>query len=266
MLRKLIDKIKPTKKTVTTTTESRGNPVIPEKTFTDVEELSISNIMSVSCLDFFYINEYAQEIVKKSSMLIDDSLIESQGKVVDQATKELEKNLDYLGGIDNSNFSLLRIKEINLLSHYYQEQLSEHLKHLNSKKEIGTDLFREYDIYLEAGRRFIEQEKKKLIDSQDAFEQHFNSEKKKGIQRFEEKLFKLYNHKVYNLQGIAQMRILSDISEKLYEQLSETIYIVIPILRHSLILDNSLSQISHIRSNFERLQSEKTKSMEKENF
>lgn len=218
--------------------------------FDQIEEEKINNIISNSKLDFLYINEYARELFVFTANLFNEDIINMQSKFVSKATKDIDNTLDTLINMSkNSDYDSFMIKEANFISHFYKKELENYIILVKDKKEKGINLFKEYDIYIEAAERFIRVQETKLKEtkSQDHFEMHLKQEIKKDIERFKEKVNKLRANKLYHSQTLAQMSVLSATNEKLYEQVREIIFLVIPVLKNKNSISTSITQLKKIK-------------------
>jgi uncharacterized protein YaaN involved in tellurite resistance len=215
------------------------------------EEERINQIISNSKLDFSYINDYARELFVFTANLFNDDIINMQSKFVNKATKDIDETLDTLINMSkNSDYDSFMIKEANFISHFYKKELENYILLVKEKKEKGIKLFKEYDIYIEAAGRFIGIQESQLKEnkSQDHFEIHLKQEIKKDIERFKEKVSKLRANKLYHSQTLAQMSVLSVTNEKLYDQVREIIFLVIPVLKNKNSISTSITQLQKIKA------------------
>lgn len=224
---------------------------------TDRDEPKILEIYQSCSLDFFAINNYGQELVKETAIVFDDDFIKSQSRLANESTTKVEEILLSITQMDTKKIDMLRIKEINLLSHYYKKSLYDHLVLIKSKQTTGDTIFKQYDLFLEAGKRFVSEAEKSIVDSQDPFEQHKTNETRKNLHRFQDRLVKLQNSKLYHLQSLTQMTVLSGLMEKIYDQVNEIIFIVIPVLKNSDSINLSMQQMDKIRSNIAIIRQDK---------
>lgn len=231
--------------------------IISPPDITPEDESKILDIYKSCSLDFFAINNYGQELVKETAIVFDDSFIKSQSKLANESTTKVEEILVSLTQMDTKKIDMLRIKEINLLSHYYKQSLYNHLVLIKSKQTTGDSIFKQYDLFLEAGKRFVIEAEKSIIDSNDPFEQHKTNETRKNLHRFQDRLVKLQNSKLYHLQSLTQMTVLSGLMEKIYDQVNEIIFIVIPVLKSSDSINLSMQQMDKIRSNIAIIRQDK---------
>jgi hypothetical protein len=231
--------------------------------FSEQDEEIINTIIQSSKLDFFYINEFAKDIFLKTANLFSDDIVNVQSTVIDNATRKIEEILTMLTTMDDNNFNMMAVKEVNLLTHYYSDEIYKYIKVLNERKDQGLDYFNEYDRYIEAGNRFIAISESGLKDkSLDPLQQHLDEETKRNIERFKEKVFKLKANKLYHSQSLLQISVIHSISEKLYEQMNEIIFIVIPVLKNKSSINLSIDQMKNIKKNLLSIKSDKDKKMQ----
>lgn len=231
-------------------------------TFTAEEELKINQIESSCQLDFFFINDYAKDLFMQTANLFSDGVVTLQSQLIDNATNKLNEILDMLTKMDDKNFSMLSIKEINLLTHYYRDEVYKYIVTLNEKKNIGLDFFREYDMYVEAAHRYINEIEKTLVLSiDDPLEKHLLEEKRKNVERFKDKMVKLRTNKLYHSQSLLQISVIHSVSEKIYEQMNEIIFIVIPVLKNKSSINVSMDQMKRIKNNLLSLKEDKDKKL-----
>lgn len=231
--------------------------------FSEQDEAIISSIVQSSQLDFFYINEFAKDIFLKTANLFSDDIVNVQSTVIDNATRKIEEILTMLTTMDDNNFNMMAVKEVNLLTHYYSDEIYKYIKVLNERKDQGLDYFNEYDRYIEAGNRFIAISEAGLKEkSLDPLQQHLDEETKRNIERFKEKVFKLKANKLYHSQSLLQISVIHSISEKLYEQMNEIIFIVIPVLKNKSSINLSIDQMKNIKKNLLSIKSDKDKKMQ----
>lgn len=231
-------------------------------TFTEEEETKINQIESTCQLDFFFINDYAKDLFMQTANLFSDGVVTLQSQLIDNATTKLNEILDMLTKMDSKNFSMLSIKEINLLTHYYRDEVYKYIVTLNEKKDLGLDFFREYDIYVEAANRYIHKMEETLVVTiDDPLEKHLLDEKRKNIERFKDKMVKLKTNKIYHSQSLLQISVIHSVSEKIYEQMNEIIFIVIPVLKNKSSINVSMDQMKRIKNNLLSLKEDKDKKM-----
>lgn len=231
--------------------------------FTEEDEVVINEIIQANKLEFFYINNYAQELFVKTANLFSDDIVSIQSTIIDNATKKIEEILNMLTTMDGNNFNTLAVKEVNLLTHFYRDEIYKYIKVLNEKKDEGLGYFHDYDCYIEAGNRFVELSEAKLTGrSNDPLQQHLDEETKRNIERFKEKVFKLKTNKLYHSQSLLQISVIHSISEKIYEQMNEIIFIVIPVLKNNSSINVSLDQMETIKNNLLSIKSDKDKKMQ----
>lgn len=231
--------------------------------FSEQDEEIINAIIQASKLDFFYINEFAKDIFLKTANLFSDDIVNVQSTVIDNATRKIEEILTMLTTMDDNNFNMMAVKEVNLLTHYYSDEIYKYIKVLNERKDQGLDYFNEYDRYIEAGNRFIAMSEAGLKEkSLDPLQQHLDEETKRNIERFKEKVFKLKANKLYHSQSLLQISVIHSISEKLYEQMNEIIFIVIPVLKNKSSINLSIDQMKNIKKNLLSIKSDKDKKMQ----
>jgi len=238
-------------------------PVENPVQFTEEDEVVINEIMQASKLEFFYINNYAQELFVKTANLFSDDIVSIQSTIIDNATKKIEEILNMLTTMDGNNFNMLAVKEVNLLTHFYRDEIYKYIKVLNDKKDEGLGYFHNYDCYIEAGNRFVALSESKLNGrSSDPLQQHLDEETKRNIERFKEKVFKLKTNKLYHSQSLLQISVIHSISEKIYEQMNEIIFIVIPVLKNNSSINISIDQMKTIKNNLLSIKSDKDKKMQ----
>lgn len=231
--------------------------------FSEEDEVVINEIIQSSKLEFFYINNYAQELFIKTANLFSDDIVSIQSTIIDNATKKIEEILEMLTTMDGNNFNMMAVKEVNLLTHFYRDEIKKYLHILNDKKDEGLGYFHNYDCYIEAGNRFVALSESQLIGgSTDPLQHHLDEENKRNIERFKEKVFKLKNNKLYHSQSLLQISVLHSISEKIYEQMNEIIFIVIPVLKNKSSINVSIDQMEKIKNNLLSIKSDKDKKMQ----
>lgn len=231
--------------------------------FTAEDEVVINNIVQASQLEFFYINNYAQDLFLKTANLFSDDIVNIQSTIIDNATKKIEEILEMLTSMDGKNFNMLSVKEVNLITHFYRDEIYKYIKILNDKKDEGLGYFHNYDCYIEAGNRFIAICESKLTgNSNDPLQHHLDEETKRNIDRFKEKVFKLKTNKLYHSQSLLQISVIHSISEKIYEQMNEIIFIVIPVLKNNSSINVSIDQMQAIKNNLLSIKSDKDKKMQ----
>lgn len=255
MFKDIIYKLFKTSKHTESTTNLSSSVVV----FSDEDKIEIQKIISESSLDFFYINNYGQNIIKNTTLIFDDDLINGQSTLMDEANLKISEILSILTSMNETNFNLMKVKEMNLLAHYYKDNIETHLMGLHEKQKNGQSIFKKYDIYIEAAKSYILEQKSGIFDSTDPFEQSKNQENRKNLDRFDEKVVKLYNNKLYHLQAITQMNIIISIIEKIYEQINEIIFIVIPILKNKVSITNSLENMNKIKENLKDIKKNQQK-------
>lgn len=218
--------------------------------FDEIQESKINNIIENSKLEFSYINEYGKDLFIFTANLFDNDILSMQSKFINRATKDIDKIIDDLMNMSKtSSFDTERIKEINFISHFYKIELEKYILSIREKKDKGINLFKEYDLYIEAAERFIRKEEvfTKDLKSTDHFEVHLKQERTRDIERFKDKVNKLRTNKLYHSQTLSQMMVLSVTNEKLYEQIKEVIFILIPVLKNKNSISISFEQIKNIK-------------------
>lgn len=218
--------------------------------FDEDQELKINNIIENSKLEFSYINDYGKDLFVFTANLFDNDILSMQSKFINRATKDIDKIIDDLMSMSKtSSFDTERIKEINFISHFYKRELEKYILSIREKKDKGINLFKEYDLYIEAADRFIRKEEvfTKEIKATDHFEVHLKQERTRDIERFKDKVNKLRTNKLYHSQTLSQMMVLSVTNEKLYEQIKEVIFILIPVLKNKNSISISFEQIKNIK-------------------
>lgn len=259
MFRKLLDAFKGNSHK--SDSSSTGLAVIDEKpAFTEEDQQAIVRIASDCKLDFFFINDYAKDLFLKTANIFSDDIVNTQSLVIDRATTKIDEMLGILTTMNKSNFDIAKVKEINLLSHFYKDELYKYIVILNKKQGDGFNYFKDYDIYIEAGNVFIADCEKGIDNSvTDTLQRHLNEETKKNIERFKEKIFKLKTNKLYHSQSLTQISIIHSISEKIYQQINEIIFIVIPVLKTKDSMDLSIEQMNKIKKNLLSIKNDKDK-------
>lgn len=238
-------------------------PVDNPVQFTEEDEIVINEIVQANKLEFFYINNYAQELFVKTANLFSDDIVSIQSTIIDNATKKIEEILNMLTTMDGNNFNMLAVKEVNLLTHFYRDEIYKYIKVLNDKKDEGLGYFNNYDRYIEAANRFVALSESKLTGrSSDPLQQHLDEETKRNIERFKEKVFKLKTNKLYHSQSLLQISVIHSISEKIYEQMNEIIFIVIPVLKNNSSINVSIEQMETIKNNLLSIKHDKDKKMQ----
>ncbi len=240
----------------------KGNDLVLVDTskFTDEDYNRISIIKNSCKLDFLFINDYGKDIFMETANLFSDDIIGIQSTVIDNATNKLNEILDMLTKMDEKNFDILAVKEINLLTHFYRDKILKYIITLNERKNKGLDFFKEYDIYIEAGNQFILESSVDLDTiKHDPLEKHIQEDNAKNIERFKDKLFKLRTNKLYHSQSLLQMGVLHSVSEKIYEQMDQIIYIVIPVLKNKSSINISIDHMKRIKNNLLSIKEDKDK-------
>lgn len=231
--------------------------------FSEDDEVVINQLVEANKLEFFYINNYAQELFVKTANLFSDDIVSIQSTIIDNATKKIEEILEMLTTMDGNNFNMMAVKEVNLLTHFYRDEIKKYLHVLNDKKDEGLGYFHNYDCYIEAGNRFIAISESKLTgNSSDPLQHHLDEENKRNIERFKEKVFKLKTNKLYHSQSLLQISVIHSISEKIFEQMNEIIFIVIPVLKNNSSINVSIDQMEKIKHNLLSIKSDKDKKMQ----
>lgn len=231
--------------------------------FSPEDEVIINEIMQANKLEFFYINDYAKDLFVKTANLFSDDIVSVQSTIIDNATKKIEEILNMLTTMDSNQFNMIAIKEVNLLTHFYSDEIYKYIKVLNDKKNEGLDYFNDYDRYIEAGNRFVSLSESRLTgNSDDPLQHHLDEENKRNIERFKEKIFKLKTNKLYHSQSLLQISVIHSISEKIYEQMNEIIFIVIPVLKNNSSINVSIDQMNNIKNNLLSIKSDKDKKMQ----
>lgn len=236
-------------------------PFVEElKNFSIDDELKINNLISICKLEFFFINDYGKDIFMETANLFSDDIVSIQSNVIDNATQKINEILDMLTKMDDNKFDMMTIKEINLLVHFYRSEVFKYIVTLNERKDKGLEFFKEYDIYVEAGNRYVSSMESTIQENlQDPLEKHLNEEKKKNIERFKDKIYKLRANKVYHSQSLLQISVIHSISEKIFEQMNEIIFIVIPVLKNKSSINMSIDQMKRIKNNLLSIKEDKDK-------
>jgi len=226
--------------------------------FSEDDEVTINAMVSNHKLEFFYINDYAKDIFLRTANIFSDDIVDIQSTVIDNATRKIEEILSTLTSLDASNFNIITVKEINLLSHYYRDEIYKYILILNKKKNEGLSYFKDYDLYIESGNRFVNQQEKLINNNvSDPLQKHINEENHRNIERLKEKIFKLKTNKLYHSQSLTQISIIHSISEKIYEQMNEIIFVVIPVLKNKSSITVSIGQINSIKNNLLSIKQDK---------
>lgn len=215
----------------------------------DVEdEDKINKLISTSKLDFSFINNYANDLFIFTANLFNDDIVNMQNSFVNKATKEIKESIETLLSFDHTtqNNSFL-IKEINFKAHFYKNELENYINLVGGKKKVGINLFKDYDIYIEAAERFISIQEVNVKEktSTDPYEVHIKQETLKDIERFKEKVNKLRVNKLYHSQTLSQMSVLNAVNERLYDQVKEIIFILIPVIKNKSSISISILQLKN---------------------
>lgn len=218
--------------------------------FDEKDEIKINEIILNLKLNFSFINNYANELFLFTANLFNDDIIEMQKSFVVKATKEIKESIEMLTKMDGDfHPNSFTIKEINFKSHFYKYELENYINLIIDKKTYGINLFKDYDIHIEAAERFINIQEISIKDknSLDPYEIHTKQEKLKDIERFKEKVNKLRTNKLYHSQTLAQMSVLNATNERLYDQVKEIIFILIPVIKNKTSISNSILQLNKIK-------------------
>lgn len=219
-------------------------------TFDQEQESKINEIILSSKLDFSFINDYGKDLFIFTANLFNDDIINMQTTFIGKATKEIKTSIDFLLNIDNNtHYDQFKIKEIHFISNFYKNELENYINLVRNKNSIGINLFKDYDLYIEAGERFIRIQENKINDnkSRDPYDIHIKQEQIKDVERFKEKINKLRTNKLYHSQTLVQMSVLNATNERLYDQVKEIIYILIPVLKNKASITTSISQLKKIK-------------------
>lgn len=213
-------------------------------------EDKINEIILSSKLEFSFINDYGKDLFVFTANLFNDDIINMQTSFIGKATKEIKESIDFLINIDNNtNYDSFKIKEINFISNFYKSELENYINLVRDKKSLGINLFKDYDLYIEAGERFVRIQENNINDnkSRDPYDIHIKQEKIKDVERFKEKINKLRTNKLYHSQTLAQMSVLNATNERIYDQVKEIIFILIPVLKNKTSITTSVSQLKKIK-------------------